>query len=190
MALGPMAPPGVYSVRLTADDRSDIRPLVVRSHPSAGRVTDADIQARFSLAMEIRELTSQVHRIVLVLRALGTELDDRLGPSRAPQVVAAGHVLRNKILEIESRLNKGAVPSVSGMPPLNDRLLVLHQRVEGNYGSGLEGDRADLVRLAAEFAQHLSGLHDVLTDDLPRFNLVLQRYRREPIPIPELKLSR
>ena len=55
---GPIAMPGTYTVRLTAKGVTETQPLTIRRDPRVTDVTDADLQAQFKLAMEIRDATS------------------------------------------------------------------------------------------------------------------------------------
>ena len=51
---GPLAAPGKYTVRFTADGKSVTAPLVLKRHP-LHEATDADLVAQTTLALQIRD---------------------------------------------------------------------------------------------------------------------------------------
>src|SRR6185312_17392845 len=61
---GTTAPPGRYTVRLTADDHTVSQPLVVKRNPWH-EATDADLRAQFALAIQIRDKVSEADRAVI-----------------------------------------------------------------------------------------------------------------------------
>ncbi len=56
----PLAPPGRYTVRLTLDGHSFIKPLTVRRDPRV-RATDADLVAQYALAHDVDALLVRLH---------------------------------------------------------------------------------------------------------------------------------
>src|SRR5688572_27862926 len=63
---GPLAVPGAYTVRLTADGRAWTQPLALRADPRAAAdgVTQADLEAQFAHNLRVRDLVSEVNRLV------------------------------------------------------------------------------------------------------------------------------
>ncbi len=68
---GPMAVPGRYSVRLSSGSWTSTQPLVVTEDPriTADGVTTADLQEQFDHNLKVRELVSQVNKLVAQVRA-------------------------------------------------------------------------------------------------------------------------
>ena len=66
LANGPVAVPGVYSVRLTANGTSFTQPLTITEDPRvlADGVTTADLQQQFEHNMRVRDLVSSTNRLV------------------------------------------------------------------------------------------------------------------------------
>src|SRR5205823_3082966 len=71
--LGPQAPPGRYTVRLTVDGREQTRPVVVKRNPMFTDVTDADLRAQFALAIRIRDKVSEANNAVIQSRTVKRE---------------------------------------------------------------------------------------------------------------------
>ncbi|HEY2026968.1 MAG TPA: hypothetical protein VGG78_08160, partial [Gemmatimonadaceae bacterium] len=76
---GPMAPPGTYTVRLTANGESFSEPLTLRADPRVTRdgVTQSVLLEQFAHNLRVRDLVSDANRAAEELRAL------RLGASRS-----------------------------------------------------------------------------------------------------------
>lgn len=75
---GPLVPPGRYSLRLTAGTTTLVQPLVVNIDPrsAADGITVADLQAQYAHNLKVRDLVSEVNRLVAALddarKKLGT----------------------------------------------------------------------------------------------------------------------
>ena len=78
---GPVAPPGAYSVRLTAGAYTATQPLTVVEDPRILRdgVTLADLQAQFAHNMRVRDMVSDVNRVVARIRSAQQRLKDGTG---------------------------------------------------------------------------------------------------------------
>jgi len=66
---GPTIVPGTYQVRLTAGTANQLHPLIVRIDPrsAADGITVADLQAQFDHNVKIRDLVSEVNKLVTAL---------------------------------------------------------------------------------------------------------------------------
>src|SRR5262249_57300390 len=77
---GPMAPPGSYSVRVTADDKTATESFAIAREPHVLKdVTDQDLREEFDLAMNVRNKTSQANEAVLLVRGIKVQIADRKG---------------------------------------------------------------------------------------------------------------
>src|SRR5207244_13491372 len=66
---GPIAPPGAYQVRVTADGQTEPQAFAIRREPHLLKhVTDQDLQEEFDLAMKVRDKASQANEAVLLIR--------------------------------------------------------------------------------------------------------------------------
>jgi photosystem II stability/assembly factor-like uncharacterized protein len=84
---GPLAPPGRYTVHLTAGGRTVTQPLVLRRDPRI-RATDADLVAQYALARDVDTLLARVQRAV----AQATEMRKKPGADVAQIDKLAGPV--------------------------------------------------------------------------------------------------
>jgi photosystem II stability/assembly factor-like uncharacterized protein len=103
---GPMAPPGNYQVKLSADGKSLTVPLELKMDPRVS-VSAADMAKEFELELKIRDTLSSIHETIqeirearVQLRGLGTRLQD----PRFKSVLEAAESLDKKMTPIEEQL--------------------------------------------------------------------------------------
>ena len=79
-ARGPIAPPGRYQVRVTADGQAETQPFAIRREPHILKdVSDQDLQEEFDLAVKVRDKASQANEAVLLIRGIKEQITDRQG---------------------------------------------------------------------------------------------------------------
>jgi len=182
---GPAAPPGTYQVRLTADGQTQTQPLVIKRHPLYKDVTDADLQAQFDLAIQIRDKTSEANNAVIQIRAIKTQVTDRLSKSQDPQLKAAADKLVKDLSAVEEDIYQ--VKNQAGQDPLNfpiktnNRLASLLSMV--NHGDGRPIGNAPVVfkDLVAELKNETDRLKETLVGDLAAFNTHAKRLGLDPV---------
>ena len=103
---GPMAAPGNYQVRLTAEGKAYTAPLELKMDPRV-KVSAADMQKEFDLQMKIRSLLSDIHDTVREIRETRVQLrglHPRLEDARFKGLSDGAHSLDNKMTPIENQL--------------------------------------------------------------------------------------
>ena len=104
---GILALPGKYVARLTVEGKPYSAPIELLSDPRA-KISEADLQKQFTLAMQVRNLTDADHKIVLEIRDLRGQLDaleKRLGTDDDSKAVrASAEALKKRISAIENQL--------------------------------------------------------------------------------------
>jgi hypothetical protein len=128
----PIAPPGRYVVRLTAGSQTYDEPVDVRRDPN-GNATDADLQAQFDLAVQIRDELSRVNDGVRKVHAAQQQLE------KLPQGKGAGPQARSittKLHAIEEELTRLPGKNPMYLPPkaLDNKLSALSSVVSGREG--------------------------------------------------------
>ena len=103
-----LAPPGTYTVRLTAGERTRTQELVVHKDPgSAGG--EGDVRRQMEVLVELRDMLDLAAEIVNEIEWLRRQIDDlaaRLEASERPdreEIVAAGRRLAGELKAIESQ---------------------------------------------------------------------------------------
>ena len=114
---GPAAVPGQYTVRLTVDGKTTTQPLIVRPHPLHKGVTQADYQAQFDLAIQVRDKVSEANNAVIQIRRIKQDVADRLSKSTDAGLKAKGDALTTNLSAVEGEIYQ--VRNQSGQDPLN-----------------------------------------------------------------------
>jgi photosystem II stability/assembly factor-like uncharacterized protein len=183
---GPLAVPGQYRVRITANGATQTVPLTLRMDPRLKNVTDADLREQFDLAMKVRDAVSAADSGVIRIRNLRSAIAARVAKANAPDVARAGDSLSRKLLTIEQELYQ--TQNRSGQDPLNfpirlnNRLAALQSSIE--YGDARPTAASYVVfkELSAELTTILARLDAVIRTDVPAFNRVATSHGAEAVP--------
>jgi photosystem II stability/assembly factor-like uncharacterized protein len=103
---GPMAPPGNYQVRLTAEGKSLTAPFELKMDPRV-KVSPEDMQKEFALELKIRSLLSEIHATVHEIRETRAQLktlQPRLEVARFKSIEDSAGTLTKKMDPIEGKL--------------------------------------------------------------------------------------
>jgi len=176
---GPMALPGRYTVRLTADGMVQTKPLVLRRNPLLTDVTDADLRAQFALGLKVRDKLTEANNAVIQIRALKTGAADRMAKNADARLKTAGDRLVTNLSDVEDDIYQ--VKNQSGQDPLNfpikinNRIADLGRVV--NTGEGRPTANAAVLfdEYAKVLAVETNRLQRVLSTDLVAFNAELTR---------------
>jgi hypothetical protein len=98
---GPVAPPGEYSVRLTAHGEPQVQSFLVERNPRLAGVTDSDLREQFLLAIEIRDQLSHAHRMVIAIRSVKEQMAKRVAAANDPETTQLARDIRSKLDEME-----------------------------------------------------------------------------------------
>ena len=128
---GPLVPPGHYVVRVTALGQTTKQPLDVVSSPPLAVTRQADLEAQFDLAMQIRGSASAASRAVARVRALKARLDAHLKGTSDAATTEAGQALLRRLDEILGAPGE-PVSAASGVLTLHDGLALLETQVESS----------------------------------------------------------
>jgi hypothetical protein len=184
---GPVAVPGSYQVRLTADGRSFTEKLVIEKDPRLDSVTVADLAEQFTLALQVRDALSQADEIVILIRELKKQMDDRLKSSTDAALKASLDSFRDKLGVIEEEVYQ--VRNRSGQDPLNfpiklnNKIAALGSSIEHGDGKPTAPSYEVFKLLKDRLAEQQSALDTLLKTDLPAVNKRLtDRSLKELVP--------
>jgi hypothetical protein len=174
---GPAAVPGTYQVRLTANGKTLTDKFVVEKDPRLDNVTIADLAAQFTLAMQVRDKTSEANDMVIEIRELKKQMDDRLKKNQDAALKTALDGFRTKITAVEEEVYQ--VRNRSGQDPLNfpiklnNKLAALQSSIERGDGKPTAGAIEVFKVLSDLLAAQKTRLDAALKTDLPAVNKVL-----------------
>jgi hypothetical protein len=184
---GPVAVPGSYQVRLTADGQSFTEKLVIEKDPRLDSVTVADLAEQFALALQVRDALSQADEIVILIRELKKQMDDRLKSSPAAALKTSFDSFREKLSVIEEEVYQ--VRNRSGQDPLNfpiklnNKIAALGSSIEHGDGKPTAASYEVFKLLKDHLAGQQSALDTLLKTDLPTVNKRLtDRSLKELVP--------
>jgi photosystem II stability/assembly factor-like uncharacterized protein len=185
---GPIAAPGSYQVRVTADGQSQTESFAVKreSHLLAD-VSDADLQKEFALAMQIRNKTSQANEAILLVRGMRPQIEERLNKldSKTGPTAKALKELEQNLTAVEVQVyqvkNQSFEDPLNFPIMLNNKIASLEAVVESADAPPTDQSYDMFKALSERLDTEMKKLDTTVQKDLPVVNLMLQRQRLAPI---------
>jgi hypothetical protein len=184
---GPEVVPGTYSVRLTADGKSYTEKLIIEKDPRLDSVTVADLAEQFSLALKVRDDLTQSNEIVILVRELKRQMDDRLKQNSDAVLKTSLDSFRDKLSAIEEEVYQ--VQNRSGQDPLNfpiklnNKIAALGASIEHGDGKPTTASYEVYKLLNGKLAEQQNKLDALLKSTLPSVNKELtNRSLKELVP--------
>lgn len=176
---GPLAVPGTYQVRLTADGRSAAQSFEIRKDPRLS-TTSEDFRRQFDLLMKIGDKLSETHDAVNAILTLKDQLAAALAQAkarRARDVVRAGDrvaaALSGVLDELVELRFRGIDDQMLVFPlKLNVRLASIQGVVASAAARPTDQSYAAFESVSSEIDAQLARLKQVMAADVPAFNEV------------------
>ncbi|HZM87569.1 MAG TPA: glycosyl hydrolase [Blastocatellia bacterium] len=182
---GPIAAPGNYQVRLTADGKTQTQTFAIKRDPRLTNVTDADLAEQFGLAMKVRDKTSEANEMVIQIREIKKQIKDRSDKSKDPTVSGAGEMLAKRLSEVEEAVYQ--VRNQSNQDPLNfpiklnNQIAALRRSIETGDGRPTAQSYVVFKELSAQLDALRGRLNTMVANDLAGFNKLLADRKLDPI---------
>jgi photosystem II stability/assembly factor-like uncharacterized protein len=182
---GPLAPPGRYSVRLTAAGVTRTQPFEILRNAAVPRVTDADLVEQFTLAQQINDKVSAANLAVIRIRALKTQIADRTGKTTKAGIRKAAAALLDRLTDVEGEIyqyrNRSSQDPLNFPIRLNNKLAALQGIVEsGDYKPTAQSYEV-FKELSGRLDKELARLDALVKADLTALSKQLIGARLEPI---------
>jgi len=178
---GPIAPPGEYAVRLVANGVTETKALIVRRDPRLTDVTDADLEAQFHLAIDIRDETGRAHSAIIQIHSIKDQLSTRAKGANDGETSRLAVALASKLDEIEQELyqtrNRSPRDTLNYPIKLNNQLAALQYLVDLGDSKPTDQDYAVFAELKSRLDQILSRLDALLANDLTQFNQRMESHK-------------
>ncbi len=189
---GPVAVPGTYTVRLSVDDLPpQEQQFEIRLDPRLeGKVTLAELQERFDLALQIRDRVSDANQAVIDIRGIKTEVTDRMDQTEDQQIDNTGEEVNTKLTGVESEIYQ--IRNQSNQDPLNfpiklnNKLAALMGVVESAEAPPTDQSYAVFTTLSTALDVQLQQMRIIIQEDVARLNELLRQAGLETIRIPNL----
>ena len=187
---GPLATPGSYQVRLTANGATQTQNFSVEKDPRLDSVTIADLAEQFKLAMEVQDKTTEANEMVILVRELKKQMKDRLKSNPDPALKAAMDSFAAKLSSVEEQIyqvrNRSNQDPLNFPIKLNNRLAALDRSIETGDGKPTAGAYKVYGELSKDLAVQKARLDDTLKTGLPQVNRLLSEHNlKELVPTKE-----
>ncbi|MGE3615268.1 MAG: WD40/YVTN/BNR-like repeat-containing protein, partial [Gemmatimonadales bacterium] len=177
--VGPVVPPGRYTVRLVADDHTVTSPVRVVRNPRITDVTDADLRAQYAFSKRVRDKVTEANDAVITIRRVKSQAADRLKRSDDGALKTAADRLTTNASGVEQDIYQ--VKNQSNQDPLNfpikvnNRLANLMSMAERGDGRPNNNLPEIFGILTAELKGYTDRLAEVWAKDLSAVNNELRR---------------
>ena len=189
--MGPRAPPGRYSVRMSVGDSEPlVRDFELAPDPRPEGVVESELLERFELALRIRDRVSEANDALIRVRRIMGEIDDRVAAydeadGDAGDLRALAERAKRELGAIEAEIYQ--VRNQSNQDPLNfpiktnNKLAALLGVVEGSEARPTERMHVVFGRLAELLDLHLERLESLLAGDLETLDELLLDAGLKPV---------
>ncbi len=184
---GPVAVPGTYQVRLTANGKTLTQQFEVEKDPRLDNVTVADLSEQFTLAMKINNDVTGANEIVILIRELKRQMDAALKSNQDAALKTSLDQFRDKLSAIEEDVYQ--VRNRSGQDPLNfpiklnNKIAALGSTVQHGDGKPTASSYEVYELLHKRLVEEQGKLDQLLKSDLPAVNKTLAD-RKLPALVP------
>ena len=182
---GPVAPPGRYQVKLTANGVSKTQDFAIVRNANVQTITDADLVEQFTLANAISDKVTVANEAVLRIRSLKEQIAARTGANAAPALKTAGSALTDKLSAVEGEIyqyrNRSSQDPLNYPIRLNNKLAALQGIVESGDAKPTAQAYAVFKDLSGRLDKELARLDALAKSDLAGFNALLNKRKLEPV---------
>jgi photosystem II stability/assembly factor-like uncharacterized protein len=198
-ARGPLAPTGSYQVRVTVDGVSQTKSFRIEREKTLLReVTDADLQAQFELAMQVRNRASQANDAILLIRGIKAQVDERIKKldtgkpgSKPSATLLAARSLNDKLSAVEGEIyqvkNRSSQDPLNFPIKLNNKIAALQGVIESADARPTDQSRDVFKMLSDKLDAQLGKMDAIIKTDLPKLVTLLQKQKLEAVTVSPLK---
>lgn len=170
---GPAIVPGRYSVRLTANGKSETQSFEVKKDPRL-KTSPEDYARQLEVALQIHNKLSQCNEAVIRIRDIRKQLDDYAERVKDPKVADAAKSLAKNLTAVEEALyqtkNRASEDPLNFPIKLNNKLAALEGVVESSDSAPTMQSSQVFEDLASQVNKQLETLKKLTSSDLAAFN--------------------
>ena len=185
---GPVALPGEYTVRLTADGTTRTAPLRIGIDPRLeGQVTQQDLAARFDLAQQVISRVNDANNAVIMVRDVREQVDDRLEKTDDTRIEELAGRVKSRMADVEGRIyqvrNQSSQDPLNYPIMLNNKLAALLGIIERGEYRPTDQSYEVFNMLSGQLTTQLDALNAIIATDLAELNRLLQQNGLEVIRV-------
>jgi hypothetical protein len=187
---GPRVLPGDWKVRMSVSP-AEGEPITreqsftIALDPRFPDITIDDVRAQHTLALQVRDRTSQANEAVIAIRDIKAQIDER--GEQDETVKAPGDEVAGKLTGVEGEIyqyrNQSNQDPLNYPIKLNNKLAALLRVVEGVHGRPTAQAYEVFELLSERLDVELERLNVIVTTDLARYNELLRSKGLEPIEV-------
>ncbi|HXS97561.1 MAG TPA: hypothetical protein VN736_23340 [Candidatus Limnocylindrales bacterium] len=176
---GPVAVPGSYQVRLTAGGKTQTQRFTLEKDPRLDSVTIADLKAQFDLSMKILNDVTRADEIVIAIRDLKKQMEERQKAKPDPSIKAACEALLAKLTPIEEDVyqvrNRSNQDPLNFPIKLNNKIAALGSSVQHGDGKPTAASYEVYDLLHKQLVDEQNKFNTTVKLELPKVNAILVR---------------
>jgi hypothetical protein len=184
---GPLAVPGKYQVRVTADGQSQTQPFTLTLDPRE-HATQAQLEEQFKLASQVRNEVSKADEMVIQIRKITKDAKDRADQAKDERITEAGAALRDRFSTIEEEIyqvrNRANEDPLNFPIKLNNIVAALARSIETGDNPPTDQDYEVFRVLTGRLNEVEAKYNNALQKDLAHFNQLLLSRK-----LPEIQTS-
>jgi hypothetical protein len=161
--------------------------LNVEKDPRIDSVTIADLNEQFKLALQVRDKATEANEMVITVRELRKQMEDRQKQNGDAALKTACDAFRVKLTAVEEEVYQ--TKNRSGQDPLNfpiklnNKIAALERVVETGDGKPIAGAYTVFKELSDLLAAQRLKLDAALKTDLPAVNKLLSDRKLKPLEV-------
>ncbi|HEX4666268.1 MAG TPA: hypothetical protein VH207_06675 [Chthoniobacterales bacterium] len=179
---GPLALPGKYHVRLTANGTSQTAPLELAIDPRI-KGAEAGMRKSFELSVKVNERFSQLHQAINEMRETKAQiesLDKRFADNeRLKPALSAADEMEKKMSAIEEKLIQVKMKSTEGNlvypNQLNEEFYTFSKVIEAADAAPTEPQQEVFAMLDKRLEEQLQNWRQIKSEEVPKINQLIKQ---------------
>lgn len=166
---GPLAPPGLYQVRISTEGQTFTEPFEIRIDPRIKNVSAGDLQEQFELATKIRDETSKANEAVMKIRDI-KEMMKKAG-FKDHNIIAKLNKIEETLYQVKNKSNQDPL----NFPiKLNNKMGALQRIVESGEAKPTDDSYKVFNELSSEIDEQVEDLNALMnTKSIRKFSASL-----------------
>jgi photosystem II stability/assembly factor-like uncharacterized protein len=159
---GPLAPPGIYQVRILAAGKSITRSFEIKLDPRLQGLSLKDVDEEFNLAIKIRDQASRANEAVIKIRDLKAKIARESPSETNKELFKRLNAIEENLYQIK---NQSAQDPLNFPIKVNNRLAALERSVETGDSKPTDASYKVFDELSGELQKYLDELNKVIQEN-------------------------
>ena len=187
---GPAAPPGKYTVRVTANGEAKTRDFTLGVDPRllADGITEASLHEQFKLSLQVRDQVTAANMAVIQIRGIRDQVNQRLekvSPRRKAEIQKLAEGVLTALASVEQEVyqvqNQSSQDPLNFPIKLNNKIAALMGVIESADNRPTQQTYEVFEELSKALNGELQKKDATIKNDLPRLNAAFQREKVEAV---------